>query len=132
MKLNMKNGLLHILYLMAILAFHSYSHERFDGDKHNLNSAVDEARSYFEGNATDLSMPQLLMPPETKADDILSSGNLVPAWDKCISADNDRFTTFEIPLSRDFAMRAAMFYPQDGKHRFVTELVTMYQTLFRV
>lgn len=28
----MKNGLLHILYLMAILAFHSCSHEWFDGD----------------------------------------------------------------------------------------------------
>ena len=128
----MTKGLLSILCLMAILAFHSCSHEWFDGDKHNLNSAVDEARSYFEGNATDLSMPQLLMPPETKADDILSGGNLVPVWDRFISAENDRFTTFEIPLSRDFAMRAAMFYPQDGKHRFVTELVTMYQTLFRV
>ena len=59
----MKNGLLHILYLMAILAFHSCSHEWFDGDKRCLNSAVEEARSYFEGNATDLSMPQLMMPP---------------------------------------------------------------------
>ena len=128
----MTKGLLPILCLMAILAFHSCSHEKFDGDKHNLNSAVDEARSYFEGNATDLSMPQLLMPPETKADDILSGGNLVPVWDRFISAENDRFTTFEIPLARDFVMRAAMFYPQDGKHRFVTELVTMYQTLFCV
>ena len=89
----MTKGLLPILCLMAILAFHSCSHERFDGDKHNLNSAVDEARSYFEGNATDLSMPQLLMPPETKTDDILSGGNLVPVWDRFISAENDRFIT---------------------------------------
>ena len=125
----MKNGLLHILYLMAILAFHSCSHEWFDGDKRCLNSAVEEARSYFEGNATDLSMPQLMMPPETKTDDILSGGNLVPVWDRFITAENDRFTTFEIPLSRDFAMRAAMFYPQDGKHKFVTENVRVQSNL---
>ena len=132
MKLNMNKGLLHILCLVAILAFHSCSHEWFGGNKRNSDSSVDEARSYFKGNATDLSMPQLMMPPETKTDDILSGGNLVPVWDRFITAENDRFTTFEIPLSRDFAMRAAMFYPQDGKHRFVTELVTMYQTLFCV
>ena len=125
----MKNGLLHILCLMAILAFHSCSHEWFGGNKRNSDSSVDEARSYFKGNATDLSMPQLMMPPETKTDDILSGGNLVPVWDRFITAENDRFTTFEIPLSRDFAMRAAMFYPQDGKHKFVTENVRVQSNL---
>ena len=129
MKLNIKKGLLHILCLMAILAFHSCSHEWFDGDKRCLNPAVEEARAYFEENATDLSMPQLLIPPETKTDDIFSGGNLVPAWDKFISAENDRFTTLEIPLSRDFAMRAAIFYPQDGKHRFVSENVRVQSNL---
>ena len=63
MKLDMKKGLLHILCLVAILAFHSCSHEWFGGNKRNSDSSVDEARSYFEGNATDLSMPQLMMPP---------------------------------------------------------------------
>ena len=129
MKPHIKKGLLHILCLMAILAFHSCSHEWLDSGKNNLNQAVDEARAYFEENATDLSMPQLLISPETKTDDIFLGGNLVPAWDKFISAENDRFTTLEIPLSRDFAMRAAIFYPQDGKHRFVSENVRVQSDL---
>ena len=66
----MKKGLLHILCLMAILAFHSCSHERFDGDKRNLDFSVDEARAYFENNATDLRYNELVYSSTpTKADD---------------------------------------------------------------
>ena len=66
----MKKGLLHILCLIAILAFHSCSHERFSRDKRNLDFSVDEARAYFENNATDLRYNELVYShTPTKADD---------------------------------------------------------------
>ena len=125
----MKTKLPHIICLLALLVFHSCSHDDFDRGKDKSSHSVGEARAYFENNATNLTMPLLLMPASTKNEDIFAEGNLVPVWKDCAVAETDRFSIFEVPIARDFAMEAAMFHHGNGIHSFVTENVKVCSSL---
>ena len=100
----MTKGLLPILCLMAILAFHSCSHERFDGDKLNLDFSVDEARAYFENNATDLRYNELIYSrTPTKADD-----NIVPQWKNAKHGTTPNSEVVMIPILEPNKLGAAL------------------------
>ena len=74
----MNKGPLHILCLWAILALNSCSYESFDNGKHDSNLTINEARAYFENNATDLRYNELIYSYiPTKADN-----NIVPKWNE--------------------------------------------------
>ena len=104
MKLNMKKGLLPILCFMAILAFHSCSHERFDGDKRNSDFSVEEARAYFENNATDLRYNELIYSrTPTKADD-----NIVPQWKNAKHGTTPNSEVVMIPILEPNRLGAAL------------------------
>ena len=104
MKLNMKKGLLPILCLMAILAFHSCSHERFDGDKLNLDFSVDEACAYFESSATDLRYNELVYSrTPTKADN-----NIVPRWNNAKHGTTPNSEVIMIPILEPNRLGAAL------------------------
>ena len=100
----MKKGLLPILCLMAILAFHSCSHERFDGDKRNSDFSVEEARAYFENNATDLRYNELIYSrTPTKADD-----NIVPQWKNAKHGTTPNSEVVMIPILEPNRLGAAL------------------------
>ena len=104
MKLNMKKGLLRIFCLMAILAFHSCSHEWFGGNKLNLDFSVDEARAYFENNATDLRYNELIYSrTPTKADD-----NIVPQWKNAKHGTTPNSEVIMIPILNPNRLGAAL------------------------
>ena len=100
----MNKGLLHILCLVAILAFHSCSHERFDGDKRNLDFSVDEARAYFESSATDLRYNELVYSrTPTKADN-----NIVPRWNNAKHGTTPNSEVIMIPILEPNRLGAAL------------------------
>ena len=89
---------------MAILAFHSCSHERFDGDKRNSDFSVDEARAYFENNATDLRYNELIYSrTPTKADD-----NIVPQWKNAKHGTTPNSEVIMIPILEPDRLGAAL------------------------
>ena len=89
---------------MAILAFHSCSHERFDGDKRNSDFSVEEARAYFENNATDLRYNELIYSrTPTKADD-----NIVPQWKNAKHGTTPNSEVVMIPILEPNRLGAAL------------------------
>lgn len=90
----MKTKLPHIICLLALLVFHSCSHEGFERDKDNSNLSVNEAREYFENNAIDLRYNELVYSyTPTKADD-----NIVPLWNKAKYGTTSNSEVVMIPI----------------------------------
>ena len=110
----MKTKLPHIICLLALLVFHSCSHDGFDRGKGKSGLSIDEARAYFENNATDLRYNELVYSyTPTKADD-----NIVPLWNKAMCGTTLNSEVVMVPILETGKIKAfltiTLFGRKDG------------------
>lgn len=123
-----KNFIIYLCLFVSLIFWYSCSKDlepfpKEDNNNKEIKFDIEDARAYFENNATDLS-PLTFTQTPTKSIGT-STVDLKPQWEIAIKSGHKNVSLIEIPISSSTLPLTRGFHFEKGKYRYSRQMVSL-------